>query len=119
MDGLDDHCVELDHQALRQVKSLQLSQEEHCLLCFLGNGDRVPLPLHILVPRNLSDFTVETTSANFRIFTPGSWRHSHVCQEFHDPLADGIWHRQLGQFGLLYHYGVECQKQSSSPQTEL
>ena len=43
-DGLDDGRVEVHHHRLWQAELLQLPQEEHPLLCFLGEGSDVQLP---------------------------------------------------------------------------
>ena len=44
LDGLDDGSVEVHHHHLWQAELLQLPQEEHPLLCSLGEGSDVQLP---------------------------------------------------------------------------
>ena len=47
-DGLDDGSIEVHHHRLWQVELLQLPQKVHPLLCFLGDGADVQLPLEVL-----------------------------------------------------------------------
>lgn len=63
--GLNCSPAELAQQLLGQVVLPQLVEKIHLLLCFLGNGSKVPLPIQVLaggtvVLRNFRDSVLDT-----------------------------------------------------------